>query len=141
MNFYDYLTKQKETRNLFHIIDDVPNDIVKKCKYIVDELEIDPGLVFIDLEIAAIDKDYSKLEEDLVRLVEQKKSNTNNMCNILNKDIIEDERLIEKFSGQTDVDTTGYIDFLEKHKKETETEYKYLSFLLTRHIDWLRENS
>jgi hypothetical protein len=63
------------------------------------------------------------------------------MLNILDKNISEDNSLIEKFSKEEDVDTTYYVDFLNKHKKDSETEYNYLSFLLSKHVDWLKENS
>ncbi len=141
MTFYDYLTRESNKRNIGHITENAPNETLKKCKYAVDELEIDPGLIFLDLEIGHEKGDYSGVEPDIIRLVKQKRSNTENMINILNREIDNDNKLIDKFKKEQDIDTTEYINFLEECKKNSENEYNYLVFLLSKHVDWLKENS
>ena len=138
MNFFEYLAGEKMTRD---IISNIPNKITKKCKYVVDTLEVDHILVALDLEIANIKKDCYDLEKDLINLVKQKKSQTENMLNRINKSINKDDDLIEKFTEDQDNDNSKYIELLQKHKHDNELEYNYLALLLTKQIDWLRENS
>jgi hypothetical protein len=93
------------------------------------------------LEIANIKKDCYDLEKDLINLVKQKKSQTENVLNRINKSINKDDDLIEKFTEDQDNDNSKYIELLQKHKHDNELEYNYLALLLTKQIDWLRENS
>ena len=137
MNFFEYLSGERKSREL---ISKVPNDIIKKCRYIVDTLEVNHILITLNLEIVNIKKDYSDLQKDLINLVKQKRAQTESMVNILSKDINDYDNLIEKFKNDKDVDTTGYMGFLEKHRNESKGEHDYLSLLLNKQIEWLAEN-